>query len=91
MSLIKPNNEYITVEWVTSNKVYIRVHQNAEQRTRYKNWTMSRFETTLWEDRDILVDLNALPDTSKSIKNNQIAAWYNALKALPEFQDSIDW
>ena len=90
MSLKKTNWEYISIEKVSSNLVEIRVCENEAQRLRFKAWTMSSFETTHWELRVVEVDLNAIPDSTKSIKDNQTTVWYEALKALEEFKDCVD-
>jgi len=87
---ISINSEYIVVEDVTLSTVTIRFHKDADHRERYKTGTENKYEFTRQETRNVPVDLNAMADDTKSIRHNNIVAWYSALKTLPEFESALD-
>ena len=90
MSLVKPDGTYVVVENATPTQVTIRVHADADHRTRYKSGTETAFETTRGETREVAVDLTVNADAEKSIHDNKITAAYVALKTLEEFTDATD-
>lgn len=90
MSLILPTGEYLAIEQVTSSSVTYRLHKDAEQRARYKDQTMDKYENTLQDTVSADVLLSDVVDPEKTIRENLITAGYTALKLREEFLDSID-
>jgi len=90
MSLILPTGEYLAIEQVTSSSVTYRLHKDAEQRARYKDQTMDKYEITIQNTVPANVLLSDVVDPEKTIRENLITAGYTALKLRDEFSDSID-
>lgn len=90
MSLILSTSEYLAIEQVTSTSVTYRLHKDAEQRARYKDQTMDKYEITIQNTVPENVLLSDSVDPEKTIRENLITAGYAALKLREEFSDSID-
>lgn len=90
MSLILQTGEYLAIEQVTSNSVTFRIHKDAEQRERYKNQSMDKYEITIQNTVPADVLLSEVVDPQKTIRENLVTAGYAALKLREEFSDSID-
>lgn len=92
MALLNKNTgEYIVVEAVSDNVIILRFHKDQDQRWKYKSWNLNQYEITIQTEihTDIkLKDISA--DASKSIKDNQITAGYNAIKLLDYFKDDFN-
>lgn len=90
MSLILSTGEYLAIEQVTSTSVTYRLHKDAEQRARYKDQTMDKYEITIQNTVPANVFLSDSVDPGKTIRENLITSGYTALKLREEFSDSID-
>lgn len=91
MAIKNPNtNEYIVVENVIWNNITIRLHKDEWQRQRFKSFIMDKFEITIQETIRCEIDWTKEVDSTKSIKDNTIILWYDALKQKEEFVDYID-
>ena len=84
------NWDYLVIEEVKPNEVIIRLHADVEHRARFKAQTESKFERTLQWVVSLTVDLAWEVDSTKTIKENLITAWYVTLKAHPDYADAVD-
>lgn len=90
MSLILPTGEYLAIEEVTKSSVTYRLHKDADQRARYKDGIMDKYEVTSQQTCTCEVLLSENVDPDKSIQENLVTAGYVALKAQEEFSTAID-
>lgn len=79
-------NEYLVVEYVDINYIQVRRHKDKEQRERYKNNTLWKYEQTISHTIQVTPNRNNPVDIEKTLIDNIITSWYETLKDLEEFK-----